>query len=93
MRRSGAPEQGASRTSPRGSPSPFRRRRFPALALRAAFTFVLEDRAGKDIEFLAENLKTFLEAARKRPETRRTQSPRSCPPCRRSSSTWIATRC
>ncbi len=32
------------------------------------FTFVLEDRAGKDIPFLSENLNKFLEAARKRPE-------------------------
>jgi HAE1 family hydrophobic/amphiphilic exporter-1 len=28
----------------------------------------LEDRAGKDVAFLAQNLKTFLDAARKRPE-------------------------
>src|SRR5881396_670178 len=32
------------------------------------FTFILEDRAGKDIEFLNGNLNKFLEAARKRPE-------------------------
>ena len=32
------------------------------------FTFVLEDRAGKDVPFLAANLNTFLAAARKRPE-------------------------
>jgi hydrophobic/amphiphilic exporter-1 (mainly G- bacteria), HAE1 family len=32
------------------------------------FTFVLEDRAGKDIPFLATNVSKFLEAARKRPE-------------------------
>ena len=32
------------------------------------FTFVLEDRAGKDIPFLAANLTKFMEAARKRPE-------------------------
>jgi HAE1 family hydrophobic/amphiphilic exporter-1 len=32
------------------------------------FTFILEDRAGRDIPFLNENLNTFLEAARKRPE-------------------------
>jgi len=32
------------------------------------FTFILEDRAGKDIEFLNSNLNKFLEAARKRPE-------------------------
>jgi HAE1 family hydrophobic/amphiphilic exporter-1 len=32
------------------------------------FTFVLEDRAGKDISFLADNVTKFMEAARKRPE-------------------------
>jgi HAE1 family hydrophobic/amphiphilic exporter-1 len=34
-------------------------------------TFILEDRAGKDIRFLAENVNKFLEAARKRPELAR----------------------
>jgi HAE1 family hydrophobic/amphiphilic exporter-1 len=32
------------------------------------FTFILEDRAGKDIQFLNNNLNKFLAAARKRPE-------------------------
>jgi HAE1 family hydrophobic/amphiphilic exporter-1 len=32
------------------------------------FTFVLEDRAGKDIPFLAANVSKFMEAVRKRPE-------------------------
>jgi HAE1 family hydrophobic/amphiphilic exporter-1 len=32
------------------------------------FTFILEDRAGKDIQFLNDNLNKFLAAARKRPE-------------------------
>ncbi len=32
------------------------------------FTFVLEDRAGKDVSFLAGNVAKFMEAARKRPE-------------------------
>src|SRR3989441_2038379 len=32
------------------------------------FTFILEDRAGKDIDFLNGNLNKFLEGARKRPE-------------------------
>ncbi|HTL18774.1 MAG TPA: efflux RND transporter permease subunit, partial [Patescibacteria group bacterium] len=32
------------------------------------FTFVLEDRAGNDISFLAGNVNKFMEAARKRPE-------------------------
>jgi HAE1 family hydrophobic/amphiphilic exporter-1 len=31
-------------------------------------TFILEDRAGKDIAFLAENTTKFIEAAKKRPE-------------------------
>ncbi|HZV82890.1 MAG TPA: efflux RND transporter permease subunit, partial [Geobacteraceae bacterium] len=34
-------------------------------------TFILEDRAGKDIAFLSENVQKFLEAARKRPELAR----------------------
>jgi hydrophobic/amphiphilic exporter-1 (mainly G- bacteria), HAE1 family len=34
-------------------------------------TFVLEDRAGKDITFLSDNVNKFLEAARKRPELAR----------------------
>src|SRR6185437_13939310 len=49
--------------------------RFQLLAARdsrsrylGGFTFVLEDRAGNDVQFLAKNLGTFLEAARKRPE-------------------------
>ena len=32
----------------------------PGVGTSGGFTFVLEDRAGKDIEFLAENLNTFL---------------------------------
>ncbi|MEY4485264.1 MAG: hypothetical protein RL693_2716, partial [Verrucomicrobiota bacterium] len=31
-------------------------------------TFLLQDRAGRDIDFLGSNLKTFMEAARQRPE-------------------------
>ena len=40
----------------------------PGVGTSGGFTFVLEDRAGKDIQFLASNLNTFLTAARKRPE-------------------------
>src|SRR5438128_4112979 len=40
----------------------------PGVGTSGGFTFVLEDRAGKDIAFLSQNLKTFLEAARKRSE-------------------------
>jgi HAE1 family hydrophobic/amphiphilic exporter-1 len=40
----------------------------PGVGTAGGFTFVLEDRAGRDVEFLAKNLGTFMEAARKRPE-------------------------
>src|SRR2546427_589143 len=40
----------------------------PGVGTSGGFTFVLEDRAGKDIGFLSSNLNTFLAAARKRPE-------------------------
>ena len=40
----------------------------PGVGTSGGFTFMLEDRAGKDVAFLAQNLKTFLEAAHKRPE-------------------------
>ena len=38
------------------------------------FSFMLEDRVGKDVSFLAENTTRFLEAARKRPELTRLNS-------------------
>jgi HAE1 family hydrophobic/amphiphilic exporter-1 len=40
----------------------------PGVGTSGGFTFVLEDRAGKDVQFLADNLNTFLAAARKRSE-------------------------
>ena len=40
----------------------------PGIGTAGGFTFVLEDRAGKDIGFLADNLNKFMDAARKRPE-------------------------
>jgi len=40
----------------------------PGVGTSGGFTFVLEDRAGKDVQFLADNLNTFMAAARKRPE-------------------------
>ncbi len=40
----------------------------PGVGTSGGFTFVLEDRAGKDVAFLAQNMKTFLDAAKKRPE-------------------------
>ena len=40
----------------------------PGVGTSGGFTFVLEDRSGKDIQFLADNLNKFLAAAKKRPE-------------------------
>ena len=40
----------------------------PGVGASGGVTFVLEDRSGKGVEFLAENLPKFMEAARKRPE-------------------------
>src|SRR5882672_3212301 len=40
----------------------------PGVGTSGGFTFVLEDRAGKDVQFLSSNLNAFLAAARKRPE-------------------------
>jgi multidrug efflux pump len=40
----------------------------PGVGTSGGFTFMLEDRSGKDVGFLAQNMKTFLDAAHKRPE-------------------------
>ena len=40
----------------------------PGVGTAGGFTFLLEDRSGSDVQFLAKNVNTFLEAARKRPE-------------------------
>ena len=40
----------------------------PGVGTAGGFTFILEDRSGGSIQFLSQNLNTFLEAARKRPE-------------------------
>jgi len=40
----------------------------PGIGASGGFTFVLEDHAGKDLSFLSQNVKTFMDAARKRPE-------------------------
>src|ERR1700739_581746 len=40
----------------------------PGVGTSGGFQFVLEDRAGRDVQFLAGNLAKFLAAARKRPE-------------------------
>jgi HAE1 family hydrophobic/amphiphilic exporter-1 len=40
----------------------------PGVGAAGGFTFILEDRSGKDVQFLTANMETFLAAARKRPE-------------------------
>jgi hydrophobic/amphiphilic exporter-1 (mainly G- bacteria), HAE1 family len=40
----------------------------PGVGTSGGFTFILEDRAGRDIQFLSDNLNKFMAAARKRPE-------------------------
>src|SRR5581483_4044879 len=40
----------------------------PGVGTAGGVTFVLEDRAGKDVAFLSQNAKTFMDAARKPPE-------------------------
>jgi HAE1 family hydrophobic/amphiphilic exporter-1 len=40
----------------------------PGVGTAGGFQFVLEDRAGRNVQFLADNLNKFLDAARKRPE-------------------------
>jgi len=43
----------------------------PGVGTSGGVTFILEDRLGKDIEFLAESTEKFMDAARKRPEISR----------------------
>jgi len=43
----------------------------PGVGASGGVTFILEDRGGRDVEFLATQTKTFMEAAKKRPEIAR----------------------
>ncbi|MGA2211701.1 MAG: multidrug efflux RND transporter permease subunit [Bryobacteraceae bacterium] len=40
----------------------------PGVGTSGGFTFILEDRAGREVQFLSDNLNRFMTAARKRPE-------------------------
>ena len=53
---------------PQGTVFNFSPPAIPGVGTSGGFTFVLEDRAGRDVKFLADNLDKFLAAARKRPE-------------------------
>jgi HAE1 family hydrophobic/amphiphilic exporter-1 len=55
-------------TLPQGTVFAFSPPAIAGVGTSGGFQFVLEDRAGRDPEFLTKNLKTFLDAARKRPE-------------------------
>jgi HAE1 family hydrophobic/amphiphilic exporter-1 len=53
---------------PEGTVFSFSPPAIPGVGTAGGVTFVLEDRAGKDVNFLGDNLTKFLAAARKRPE-------------------------
>src|SRR6195256_2672626 len=53
---------------PQGTAFSFSPPAIPGVGTSGGFQFVLEDRAGRDVQFLANNLDKFLAAARKRPE-------------------------
>jgi HAE1 family hydrophobic/amphiphilic exporter-1 len=53
---------------PQGTVFTFSPPAIPGVGTSGGFQFVLEDRAGKDVRFLSDNLAKFLAAARKRPE-------------------------
>jgi HAE1 family hydrophobic/amphiphilic exporter-1 len=56
------------RNLPAGTAFSFSPPAIPGVGTAGGFTFVLEDRAGRDVQFLANNLDKFMAAARKRPE-------------------------
>ena len=53
---------------PQGTVFSFSPPAIPGVGTSGGFQFVLEDRAGRDVQFLANNLAKFMAAARKRPE-------------------------
>jgi hydrophobic/amphiphilic exporter-1 (mainly G- bacteria), HAE1 family len=53
---------------PEGTVFSFSPPAIPGVGTAGGVTFVLQDRAGKDVRFLSDNLNKFLAAARKRPE-------------------------
>ncbi|MGA8504525.1 MAG: efflux RND transporter permease subunit [Candidatus Sulfotelmatobacter sp.] len=56
------------RLLPEGTVFSFSPPAIPGVGTAGGVTFVLEDRAGKDVQFLSTNLAKFMAAARKRPE-------------------------
>ena len=64
----------------------------PGIGTSGGATFMLEDRSGQGVEFLAQNTERFLQAARQRPEFALLTTT-FIPTVRKSLPTWIATRC
>ncbi|HEY4301968.1 MAG TPA: multidrug efflux RND transporter permease subunit [Candidatus Didemnitutus sp.] len=56
------------RKIPEGTAFAFSPPAIPGVGTAGGFTFVLEDRAGRDISFLSSNVNKFLDEARQRPE-------------------------
>jgi HAE1 family hydrophobic/amphiphilic exporter-1 len=56
------------RGMPEGTVFSFSPPAIPGVGTAGGVTFILEDRAGKNVQFLSDNLAKFLAAARKRPE-------------------------
>src|SRR6201987_4553082 len=56
---------------PEGTTVAFPPPAIPGVGASGGVTYILEDRGGHDVEFLANNTKRFLEAAQKRPEIAR----------------------
>jgi HAE1 family hydrophobic/amphiphilic exporter-1 len=59
---------GELRRLPSGISIAFSPPAIPGVGTSGGVTFILEDRGGHDVQFLASNLDTLLQAARKRPE-------------------------
>ncbi len=64
----------ALRRLPDGDAFAFSPPPIPGIGTASGVTFILEDRAGRDVPFLAEQTRKFIEAARKRPELERVLS-------------------
>lgn len=60
---------------PEGTAFSFPPPAIPGIGTSGGVTFMLEDRAGRDVAFLGDNLNRFLEAVRKRPEVATATSP------------------
>jgi HAE1 family hydrophobic/amphiphilic exporter-1 len=60
--------QGLASRLPEGTAIVFSPPAIPGVGAAGGFTFILEDRSGKDIQFLTSNMQAFIAAARKRPE-------------------------